>query len=240
MGLKHEFRRMLWKIGYDITRFNPASNSFARRRKLLESYGIDVILDVGANTGQFAQQMRTDLGYSGRIVSFEPLSSEFEQLSKNAKRDQKWEVINCGLGEADSTMEINIAGNSGSSSLLKMLPAHIKAAPESGYVARELIKIKSLDSIIDNLCMKNDNIYLKIDTQGYESKVIKGAEASLARIGSIHLEMSLTPLYEEEMLFGEMHTLLSEKGYCLVSIETGFSNPITGQLLQVDGIYHRN
>ena len=206
----------------------------------MESYGIDVILDVGANTGQFAQQMRTDLGYSGRIVSFEPLSSEFEQLSKNAKRDQKWEVINCGLGEADSTMEINIAGNSGSSSLLKMLPAHIKAAPESGYVARELIKIKSLDSIIDNLCMKNDNIYLKIDTQGYESKVIKGAEASLARIGSIHLEMSLTPLYEEEMLFGEMHTLLSEKGYCLVSIETGFSNPITGQLLQVDGIYHRN
>jgi hypothetical protein len=68
MGLKHELRRMLWKIGYDITRFNPASNSFARRRKLLESYGIDVVLDVGVNIGQFVQQMRADLGYSDSIV----------------------------------------------------------------------------------------------------------------------------------------------------------------------------
>jgi FkbM family methyltransferase len=239
MTLKHEFRRMLWKIGYDVTRFNPASNPLARRRELLKTYAIDVVLDVGANTGQFAQQMRIDLGYSGRIVSFEPLSAEFERLSKNAKGDQKWEVINCALGEADSKMDINIAGNSGSSSLLKMLPAHISAEPKSGYVSKEPINIISLDSIIDSLCSKNDNIYLKIDTQGYESKVIKGAERSLSRIGSIHLEMSLTPLYEEEILFGEMHALLTDKGYCLVSIETGFSNPVSGQLLQVDGIYHR-
>ena len=239
MSLKHEFRRMLWKIGYDVTRFNPASNPLARRRELLKTYAINVVLDVGANTGQFAQQMRVDLGYSDRIVSFEPLSFEFEQLSKNAKGDHKWKVINCALGEGDSTMDINIAGNSGSSSLLKMLPAHVSAEPKSTYVSKEVINIISLDSIIDSLCLKNDNIYLKIDTQGYENKVIKGAEKSLSRIGSIHLEMSLTPLYEDEILFGEMHTLLTNKGYSLVSIETGFSDPISGQLLQVDGIYHR-
>jgi hypothetical protein len=121
-----------------------------------------------------------------------------------------------------------------------MLPAHTKAAPEKRYVARELIEVRTLDSIINDLCAKGDSIYLKIDTQGYESKVIKGAEESLARIGTIQLEMSLVPLYDGELLFGEMHGLLSEKGYCLVSIEAVFTDRISGQLLQVDGIYHRS
>jgi Methyltransferase FkbM domain len=127
-----------------------------------------------------------------------------------------------------------------SRSLLNMLPAHTKAAPEKRYVARELIEVRTLDSIINDLCAKGDSIYLKIDTQGYESKVIKGAEESLARIGTIQLEMSLVPLYDGELLFGEMHGLLSEKGYCLVSIEAVFTDRISGQLLQVDGIYHRS
>lgn len=239
MSIKHKFKKILWKMGYDISRISLPSAPLARRRKLLESYAIDVVLDVGANTEQFAKQMRNDLGFSGKIVSFEPLSSAFELLKQNADRDPKWEVINCALGEADATKEINIAGNSQSSSLLNMLPAHIKAAPESSFVAREVIEIKTLDSIINDLCLKENSIYLKIDTQGYESKVIKGAEESLARIGTIQLEMSLIPLYEGELLFEEMHHLLSEKGYCLVSIEAGFSDPVSGQLLQVDGIYHR-
>jgi|SRR3989339_29395 len=239
MNIKHEFRKLLWKIGYDIYPFTPEFNPLARRRKLLESYAIDVVLDVGASTGQFAQQMRNDLGFSGKIVSFEPLSSAFELLRQNADRDPKWKVLNFALGEVDATKHINISGNLISSSLLYMLPAHIKVAPESSYISKEVIEVKTLDSIINDLVHKKDKIYLKIDTQGYESKVIKGAEESLARIETIQLEMSLVPLYEGELLIGEMHGLLSEKGYCLVSIEEAFSDRESGQLLQVDGIYHR-
>jgi FkbM family methyltransferase len=239
MGIKHEFRKILWKMGYDISRLGPASSPLVRRRKLLDFYAINTVLDVGANTGQFAKQLR-NFGFFGKIVSFEPLSSAFELLRQNADSDPKWEVINCALGETNVTKEINVAANSCSSSLLNMLPAHTKAAPEKRYVARELIEVRTLDSIINDLCAKGDSIYLKIDTQGYESKVIKGAEESLARIGTIQLEMSLVPLYDGELLFGEMHGLLSEKGYCLVSIEAVFTDRISGQLLQVDGIYHRS
>ncbi|MBT9139076.1 MAG: hypothetical protein DDT31_01656 [Syntrophomonadaceae bacterium] len=239
MGIKHEFRKVLWKMGYDISRFSPTSHPLARRRRLIQSYGINVILDVGANTGQFAQQMRNDIGFLGKIVSFEPLSFAFELLKINATRDPKWEVINCALGDSEEKREINIAANSYSSSLLNILPSHLKSAPESRCIGYELIEIKTLDSIIDNVCSTEDNIYLKIDTQGYESKVLKGAEASLNRIATIQLEMSLIPLYEDELLFNELYALLCEKGYSLVSIEPGFSDSKSGQLLQVDGIFHR-
>lgn len=239
MGIKRGIKRLLWKMGYDISRHDPALHPLARRKMLLESYGIDVVLDVGANTGQFAKQMRNDIDFFGRIISFEPLSSAFELLRENARADPQWQVINCALGETETKAEINVAGNSYSSSLLNMLSAHVEAAPESRYVARETIEVRSLDSMMDGLCSNGDRIFLKIDTQGYECRVIRGAEKSLARIGTIQLELSLIPLYEGELTFAEMHSLLSEKGFCLVSIEPGFSDPASGQMLQVDGIYHR-
>ncbi len=239
MSIKHELRRLLWKMGYDFSRFIPESNPFARRKKLINAYAIDVVLDVGANSGQYSKQLRNDLGFSGRIISFEPLSSAFEKLKNNARGDPKWQVINCALGDTEIKKEINVAKNSYSSSLLKMLPRHIESAPESQYIYRELIDIKTLDSLIDGLYLENENIYLKIDTQGFESKVIKGAEKSLAQICTVQLEMSLVPLYEEELLFDEMYNVLVQKGYTLVAIEPGFSDFETGQVLQVDGIFHR-
>jgi hypothetical protein len=120
-----------------------------------------------------------------------------------------------------------------------MLPSHIKSAPESKYIGRELVEVKTLDSMINNLCSPEDNVFLKIDTQGFESKVIKGAENALFRIDTIQLEMSLIPLYEGELIFSDIHRLLSEKGYTMVSIEPVFIDNNSGQLLQVDGIYHR-
>ena len=80
---------------------------------------------------------------------------------------------------------------------------------------------------------------MKVDTQGYESKVLQGAEKSLEQIDTVQMEMSLVPLYEGELLLHDMCMLMSEKGYSLVAIETGFSDPNSGQLLQVDGIFHR-
>lgn len=239
MSIAHEFRKLLWKVGYDVFRFDPISHPLARKRKLLELYDINVVLDVGANTGQFARQMRSDIGFTGKIVSFEPLSSAFEVLKRTASGDTRWVVQNYALGDTDAAGEIHIAANSYSSSLLNMLPSHIRAAPESHYVGSEAIEVKTLDSIFNATCSSNDNVYLKIDTQGFESRVIKGAEHSLAFIDTIQLEMSLVPLYQNELLFSDMCNLLGRKGYSLVSIETGFSNQQSGQLLQVDGVFHR-
>ena len=239
MGLQRSLRKVLWRFGYDVSRFKPSSNPIAPRRKLIESSGITTVLDVGANTGQFAQQMRNDLSFRGKIVSFEPLSTAYGILAGRAADDPSWEVFNVALGDKAGTGEIHVSGNSQSSSLLDMLPAHLEAAPESIYIGSETIRIQTLDAVFEDIAAEGDVVYLKIDTQGFEKKVIDGARASLARIDYIQMEMSFTPLYDGELPFHEMHRFLRELGYELVSVEPGFTDIRTGRLLQADGIFRR-
>ena len=239
MRIKHEIRKLLWKTGYDLTRFTPTSHPLARRKQILEFYNIDVVLDIGANAGQYAQALRGDIGYAHRIVSFEPSSAAFKLLRANAKGDPAWEVFNYAIGDTDEKREINIASNSESSSFLSMLPAHLRCEPSSKYIGKEIIDVKRLDSLFGDLCKAAKNVYMKIDTQGFERRVLNGAEASLAHIDTIQVEMSLVPLYAGESLFNEMCSLMNNKGYTMVAMENGFSDPTSGQLLQVDGIFHR-
>ena len=108
MSIKHEFRKLLWKVGYDISRFTPTSHPIARRKQILESYKIDTVLDIGANSGQFAQQLRGDIGYTLRILSFEPLSTAFELLKANAKADPAWEVFHCAMGDTEERERLTL------------------------------------------------------------------------------------------------------------------------------------
>jgi FkbM family methyltransferase len=110
----------------------------ARRRRILQFYEIDTVLDIGANSGHFARELREDIGYTNRILSFEPLSQVFKILEKTAKDDPMWEVYNYAIGDAEEKREINIAGNSLSISLLNILPTHLASAPDSKYVGKEV------------------------------------------------------------------------------------------------------
>ena len=237
MSIKQEIRKILWKVGYDFCRFTPTKHPIARKKQIFETCEIDIVLDIGANTGQFAQQLRNDIDFKNKIISFEPLSSVFKVLKQNAKGDSEWEVFNYALGDTEEKKEINIAGNLFSSSFLDMLPTVLRSAPEAKYIGKELVDIKTLDSIFRDLCDTAKNVYMKIDTQGFERKVLKGAEKSLSQIDIVQMEMSLLSLYEGEFLFNDMCMLMAEKGYSLIGIETGFSDRHTGRLLQVDGIF---
>ena len=114
MEIKCKLRSLLLDIGLDITH---ANNSWLwRRKKILSSYDIDTVLDIGANSGQFARQMRYCIGYSKKIISFEPQSSVFEILKKASKNDKNWDVFNMALGDVNEKMKINISENTGCSS----------------------------------------------------------------------------------------------------------------------------
>jgi len=239
INIKKLLNRAFRSIGYDITSFNPTTHPLARRRQLMKTYDINLVFDVGANMGQFAEYLRRDIQYQKRIVSFEPLSSAFSALQAHAKGDDLWEVNNYALGDKNEKKNFNISKNLASSSLLNILPLCIAAAPEAQYIGKELVEIKTMDSIFNNISLGEKNIYLKIDVQGFESKVIKGAENILSYINTIQLEMSLVPLYQNEFLFPEMYALMKDKGYSLMYFEPVFHDKKTGQLLQVDGIFHR-
>jgi len=237
------FRRMhlktwLRKAGFEVARFDPTTSPIARRMQLLESNRIDLVLDVGANVGQYATSLR-ECGYRGRIVSFEPLTSAFSRLKPTAEADPLWEVVNIGLGDRDERATINIAGNSQSSSLLDMLPAHVKAAPVSAYIGKEEITVCRLDSVFARYHRPGDRTFLKLDAQGYERNILEGASVSMTNILGIQLEMSIEPLYNTEMPYLEMLRYLAGMGFTLASIEPGFGDPVTGRMLQMDGIFFR-
>src|SRR6185312_15221346 len=144
-SLKAIIRKAANALGYEFVRYDLASPRF-RLARLLALHRIDVILDVGANAGQFGWDLR-DIGFSGRIVSFEPLADAFAQLQQAAQGDGKWQAVNIGLGEEDGRAVINVAANSQSSSFLPMLSAHREAAPESRYVGEQSAEIRRLDNV---------------------------------------------------------------------------------------------
>ncbi len=238
MPLKSLFRRWLRQCGYDLVRYAPASHPDARLQRMLETYGIELVLDVGANTGQFGRELRA-LGYQGRIVSFEPQQTAFAELNRRAARDGNWQAFNYALGDSPGAGTLNLAGNSFSSSLLEMLPAHVQFAPQSAVIGQQSTEIKTLDTVCEAIGAKGQPIFLKIDTQGFEPQVLRGAGHSLPLIDTIQLELSLLPLYRGEVLFAELYQWLTRAGYQLVSLRQGFSDEKTGQLLQVDAIFHR-
>ncbi|HOX41877.1 MAG TPA: FkbM family methyltransferase [bacterium] len=237
MNISERMNNIFHKAGFHIYRY--PNDNLRRKLQLMAEYQINKILDVGANEGQFAKDMRK-LGFKGEIVSFEPLSSAYAKLCANSRKDRKWAVHNCALGDEDTSGKINMAGNSYSSSILEMLETHINAAPESRYVGKEDVIIKRLDSLFEQFFCDNDNIMLKIDTQGYEKHVIDGAGNSLKKIRLVQLEASLVPLYHGELLLAEMIQYLEHKDFSLIAIESEFENPLNHHLLQVNCIFLNN
>ncbi|PQJ80410.1 FkbM family methyltransferase [Polaribacter porphyrae] len=211
---------------------------FRRRILLIKTNGINKILDVGANSGQYAQQI-FDLGFSGKILSFEPVPSIYKKLLKNSSKKTNWEAFNFGLGNKDVELDINISENTYSTSLLKIMPNHVKSAPESKVVSTEKVIIKKLDTIFDEVVDDQDSVLLKIDVQGFEKNVLEGAENTLRKIKGIQIEMSIEELYQNETLFSEMLVYIESLGFSLHSLENGFYNSKTGKLLQVDGVFFR-
>jgi FkbM family methyltransferase len=227
---------LIRKMGYQISRM---PNKLGSGEKYFLKDKISVTFDIGANVGDFAFDLRK-LGYKGKIYSFEPLSKAYKVLTERASKDIfGWKTFNLALGETDTIREINVSYNSESSSLMGMLPYHSEIAPESKYVDKEIISVKSLNSILPGLCSGNDKTWLKIDAQGYEMNILEGADKVLKYIDYLQLEMSFVPLYENQILFDELHDYLIRKGFERISIQPVFMDFNTGQILQVDGIYRR-
>jgi FkbM family methyltransferase len=234
MALPNVIIALLRRAGYGVV---EERNSFSGRNKqFFARTHIDLLLDVGAHVGDYARQMRR-LGYRGRIVSFEPLSSAFRTLQARAEADAAWTAVNAALGAEDGSAQLNISGMPMSSSLVEMLPLHVKAVPASRYVGTEEVTVRALDSIFGEYYRSGEQVFMKLDTQGFEKSVLAGAAQSLQHIVGLQVEMSLVPLYQAEALVPEMLDLLQSLGFQLIALEPGFMTAT--QLLQVYGLFAR-
>lgn len=235
--IQSSVKRLVRRAGVDIVRY-PGKDPAHARAKLLRHLAVDVVFDVGANCGQYGAELRSH-GYAGRLVSFEPLSEPFGVLRERAGRDGAWEVVRAAVGEAEGETIVNISGNSLSSSLLPMLPAHLHAEPTSAYIGQEAAPMVTLDAIYDRYAATRAHPFIKIDAQGYERQVLAGAPMSLARAAGVQVELSLVPLYEGAMSFEEGLDLMRTAGLELARLDPVFEDQHSGRLLQCDGIFVR-
>jgi FkbM family methyltransferase len=214
-------------------------NFTQRRAALIENRNINLVLDVGANQGQFGRSLREQCAYAGRIVSFEPLRDAFALLQQAAAHDPLWDCHNIALGDADADAIINVSANSHSSSILAVCARSLEIEPSIAYVAKEQISVRRLDGLLRGISRPEDVIYLKIDTQGYEMNVLNGALGVFNRFELIQLETSFFQVYQNELLIGDIIKFLDCLGYRVVSIEPGWEDPRTGEMLQADLTFGR-
>lgn len=227
-------RKLGKSMGYDLKMTDEE-----RFILLLNNNRIDLIFDIGANEGQYAE-MLFELGYKGKIVSFEPLTSAHEILKQKSKTKPNWIIAErCAIGNEDGEIFINISENSVSSSILKVMDSHTKSEPSSKIINCEKTKIYKLDTIANQYIGSSKNLLIKIDTQGYEDNVINGGLQTINISKGLQIELSLVKLYEGQKLFNEILERVTGMGFSLMQIEPSFTDKETGRMLQVDGIFFR-
>jgi len=237
--LKSVVTKTIHSLGFDIQRYNIARCESDRQIMMLSAHKVNLVFDIGANTGQFGRSLRKN-GYQGRIISFEPLSVAHSQLLKISRKDPLWEVApRAAIGNQNIDITINVAGNSESSSILNMLESHSKAAPESRYIGTEKVPLRRIDSFAPDYLQTESVLFLKIDTQGFEDRVLEGATGLMDRIVGIQLELSLVPLYEDQRLFDDLLADLKKLKFDLWSIYPVFADHNNGRLLQIDATLFR-
>ncbi len=239
MNAKGLLKRLARRCGYDVIRFSPRSSPVARRIALFRHHGIDLVMDVGASTGSYAAELRTT-GYEGHIVSFEPSTEAFRVLQAQASTDPNWNAVQIALGSQSGQKTLHLSRNRESSSFLRISARHTAAYPGASYAGSEVVTIRRLDDVFATHCTEGARTFLKIDTQGFEKQVLLGAEASLPQITGIQVELSLVPLYEDEPPFIDLIMHLQARGFALMSFQPVIDDPMTGQLLQVDGLFFRS
>lgn len=236
--LKRLAHRMFQACGYDFLRYTAHNFVSLRQATILQAQNTTLVLDVGASEGTYPMHLRQS-GYRRRIISFEPLPESFPILQQRAVKDPLWSCENVAVGDSDGIIEINVSGHKTSSSILPISKAHLTSMPSSVTVRKEKVKIVRLDSLLDKLFMRNENIYLKIDVQGFERHVLEGARETLKQTRAIELELSLVPMYEGGPVLAEMLDYLRDLDFVMASIVPVFSDPKTGNVLQIDAIFVR-
>ncbi|MDP9239636.1 MAG: FkbM family methyltransferase [Actinomycetota bacterium] len=233
-AIKQPLRSLLARFGLEISTLQSGPAQFFAA--LLQQLRPDLLVDVGANQGQYAMRMRA-LGYAGRMVSFEPGVKAYRLLERNAARDPLWTVRQVALGAEEGMASLLVSRNLVSSSTLAVGAIHLAADRDSAADHTEEVACAPLDHLL--AADPAGRLWLKIDVQGSEDQVLAGATAMLSRVQAVQCELSVEQLYAGQAGYLAVLATLQNSGFHLVEIIPGFRDPANGRLLQFDGIFIR-
>lgn len=235
-SVKEPVRAQIRRLGYEIIRSHVERDEFFRG--LLAREHVDLVADVGANQGQYANLLRY-LGYDREIVSFEPATDAYRYLHRAASVDPRWRTVQAALGSVAGSLELNVSANSVSSSLLNVSDLHVSAERESRTVRKEVVQVTTLDEELKVEISAEPSIWLKLDVQGFEREVLAGGKQALERTRVLQCEASLRLLYDGGVDYLDLLHDVRDAGLTPIWFEPAFAEPETGELLQFDFIAAR-
>jgi len=204
-------------------------------REWLRSLRIATVLDVGANVGQFAGIAHA-VWPSASIFSFEPLPDCFDQLKAQMQNCPKFTAFNIALGDQAGDLSFERNAFSASSSFLKMADLHKTNYPHTSESKVVSVRVERLDDKARELALEHP-MFVKIDVQGYENRVLLGGEQTIRRASALLIETSFEPLYEGQPLFGDLHRMLVGWGFRFAGAISQELSPIDGRILQADSLF---
>jgi len=233
---KRTLQQVLHAVGLEVKFYAPYPAHALST--LLVLYQVDTIFDIGANAGMSGQYFR-NLGFRGKIVSFEPVAAYYRQLEQAAAGDPLWLTENMAIGDQNCEQEINVSGGCGGASSFLNTVGHIEANnPELAVIDRERVKVETLESVIQRHYPIGERLFLKIDAQGYEKRILQSA-TSLDRVVGMRVELSVVQSYENEPLMSEMLSHMYGLGYRLCGVEEAWSNQRSQEVFQIDAMLFR-
>lgn len=197
---------------------------------------VNTLLDAGANQGQFA--MAANHFYPGsQIHSFEPLPAIYNLLRHNTRRIKEIHTYNYALGSSSGSMVFYSNAYSHASSALQVSDLQQNLIPGTAVVEQITVVVKRLDDVGKHISLVSP-VLLKMDVQGFEKEILKGATHCLHQIDYLLFEASFVPMYNGEPLFDEMHSFVKELGFEFIA-PVGFLQSEQLQILQMDLLYKR-
>jgi FkbM family methyltransferase len=223
-----------------LTEVHLNSGTAIRMARQFGNTAFATVLDVGASYGQFS--VAAAIAFPGvRVLAFEPNPETLSTLTTTGVRLSGARVFPIALGDENGTLELHRSANTGSSSLLPMLETHRTQFPGTSEVGVDTVEVRRLDDVLGEAGVElRSPVLLKMDVQGFEDRVIRGATKTLPRVDWIIVEMSEVPLYGGQALRKDIEALLAIHGFEFVEVFDRIISPVSGETLQVDGLFRRS
>ena len=200
--------------------------------------GIAGVIDVGAHKGEFASAV-SQLLPSAKIISFEPQPECYSALNERMKNAEGFSSKNLALGAGEARMTLHRSRFTKSSSLLEMGGRHLEEFPWTARGEDESVSVARLDQVIESDWIVRPCM-LKIDVQGFELEVLKGAGSLLNSIDMVVVETSICSLYENDSSFDDVYSFMVENGFGYSGSVDQLCSPIDGRPLQQDSVFERD
>jgi FkbM family methyltransferase len=246
MRLLTDVRRILRRAGFDVIRWPQGLEVGVidwALTEVIRKLGVNCVIDVGGNRGQFAQRLRT-LGYTGRIVSFEPAPVVLPEITAAAARDTDWIIRPVALSSQAGEAELRLYKEPQLNSLLDELPGVIHQIPEMERVGTVTITLSTLAAEFTEIIagIAQPRILLKSDTQGHDLEVLRGAgkKGLDEAVVAVLIELVAQPIYRGQPGMPAVLEQITNDGFTVVAFEPLFRSSDGLRIDELDGLFMRS